>query len=109
MVGHGSARLWRRRGNGHGDEARNLRAWLSGVQQLRRRLGGDCILSDSGDALLPFLTGFTGGAQSVVPVPNSPAFVDQTVFGTWLVFDPTAPNNPGGYVSTNAVAATMTL
>jgi arylsulfatase A-like enzyme len=68
-----------------------------------------CMLSNSGDALLAFVTGFTGGAQSVVPVPNSSVFVDQTVFGTWVVLDPTAPNNPGGFVSTNAVATTMTL
>ena len=69
----------------------------------------DCILSSSADVLVLAITGFTGGAQELVVVPNNPALIGQPVFTSCVVLDSAAPANPGGLVSTNALATIISL
>jgi len=67
----------------------------------------NCILSSSADILGLGITGFTGGAQELVSVPPDPSLVGSAVFTSCVILDPTAPANPGGYVSTNALATVI--
>tara|TARA_R110002072_G_scaffold31466_4_gene96949 strand:- start:19703 stop:21469 length:1767 start_codon:yes stop_codon:yes gene_type:complete len=69
----------------------------------------NCILSSSADLLLLAITGFTGDVNQLVQVPNNAALVDQQLFTAGVILDATAPNNPGGYVSTNSLATTIGL
>jgi len=64
----------------------------------------NCILSSSADILVLGVTGFTGGAQELVVVPSDPTVIGQPVFTSCVVIDNAAPANPGGFVSTNALA-----
>lgn len=69
----------------------------------------DCILSSSADVMLLAITGFTGNATQLVNVPGNAALVGQQLFTAGIIIDTTAPNNPGGYVSTNSLATTIGL
>ena len=42
-----------------------------------------------------------------VNVPGSLALVGQQLFTAGVIIDTTAPNNPGGFVSTNSLATTI--
>ncbi|MGK0154579.1 MAG: arylsulfatase A-like enzyme [Neolewinella sp.] len=69
----------------------------------------DCILSSSADLMLLAITGFTGAVTQLVHVPSNVALVGQQLFTAGVIIDRTAPNNPGGYVSTNSLATTIGL
>lgn len=67
----------------------------------------DCILSSSADVMLLAVTGFTGAVTQLINVPGSVALVGQQLFTAGVIIDTTAPNNPGGFVSTNSLATTI--
>lgn len=73
------------------------------------RIGGgpSCWLSTSGEIVLPAIAGATGGVDvtlSLVPVPE---LVGRTVYHSWLVLDPGAPNNALGVTTSNALATVL--
>lgn len=67
----------------------------------------DCELWSSPDVLLTGITGFAGSTTQFVGIPSNAALIDQTVFQSWVVLDPNAPGNPGGYVATDSLAVTI--
>lgn len=67
----------------------------------------DCILSSSADVLQLAITGFTGDVTQLVNVPSNVALIGAHLFTAGVIIDQTAPNNPGGYVSTNSLATTI--
>lgn len=69
--------------------------------------GPGCVLSCSGEILMPSLTSPTGSAAWRVTVPRVEALVDHVLFHTWLIADPAAPSNALGVVSTQASAAVL--
>lgn len=64
-----------------------------------------CMQWCSLDAIHARITDAAGSAAVPLTVPNLPSLLETTVFGDYFVFDPGAPNNPLGLVSTAGFAA----
>ncbi|MEM7200607.1 MAG: sulfatase-like hydrolase/transferase [Planctomycetota bacterium] len=67
-------------------------------------LGGGprCSLYTSYEAIWPTLTDGSGDASLTMQVPDMPILVGATMHHTWLVLDPTAPENPLGLTASDA-------
>lgn len=69
----------------------------------------NCILSSSPDILELGIIGFGGYAEEIIAVPNNGSLIGRTMFTAVVTVDNQAPNNPGGFVSTNSLATTIGL
>lgn len=67
--------------------------------------GPGCALHVSADAQLGVGTTAAGTASVSVPLPDLRLLLAGSVFHTWLVFDPAAPNNPLRLTATQGLAA----
>ncbi|MCA8976546.1 MAG: sulfatase-like hydrolase/transferase [Planctomycetes bacterium] len=71
--------------------------------------GPGCSMWVSLDATAGAVTDATGSAARTIAIPNSTALLEFTMLHEWFVFDPTAPLNPLGLVTTGGLAAIFGL
>ncbi len=69
--------------------------------------GPGCTQWLSLDAQIGVVTDSTGTAASPTTIPFSLALMELTLLHGWFVFDPSAPNNPLGLVTTGGLAAVV--
>lgn len=65
--------------------------------------GAGCFLHNSIEGQVPIALDASGAASFPITLPNEPLLLAASVFHSWLVADPGAPQNPLGVVSTNGL------
>lgn len=69
--------------------------------------GSGCKLFNSGEIATLVATDAAGSARVGIQVPEAPALVGRTLFHSWLLTDPAAPENRIGLTSSDAAAAVL--
>lgn len=69
--------------------------------------GPGCTQWLSLDAQAGTVTTAAGAASLPIGIPNAPALMELTLLHGWFVFDPAAPQNPLGVVTTGGLAAVL--
>ena len=65
--------------------------------------GPSCFLYASGETTLATSTDGNGQASFQIPVPGVYTLVTASFYHSWLVLDPSAPNNPFGFTGSDGV------
>lgn len=67
--------------------------------------GPGCFIHAKPDARIATTTSATGDASIDIPLPNVPLWIGGAIHHTWLIVDPTAPNNNLGLTASDGATA----